>query len=72
MTRRRMLTVFYDPDAREVLECRFSDAWLTGGSWLRLDTLTDLVDAVTQAREVETGIWAAKLESLGKGRRDVH
>ena len=61
MTRRRMVTVFYDPDAGEVLECQFSDAWLTGGSLLRLDTLIDLSVAIREAREEQR-----------KGQRDVH
>jgi hypothetical protein len=74
MTRRRMATAYYDPYSGELTECRFSDEWLTSGTLLRLDTLIDLTHAVTQAREIETGIWAAEWERLrkGKGRRDVH
>jgi hypothetical protein len=72
MTRRRMVTVFYDSDAGEVLECQFSDAWLTGGSLLRLDTLIDLSMAISKAREVEAAIWDAEWEEQRKGQRDVH
>ena len=72
MTRRRMVTVFYDPDAGEVLQCRFSNEWLAGGSLLRLDTLIDLSVAVSEMREMETAIWAAEWEEQRKGQRDVH
>jgi len=72
MTRRRMVTVFYDPDAGEVLECKFEHAWLTGGSLLRLDTLIDLSEVITKAREMERAIWHAEWEQQRKGQRDVH
>ena len=72
MTRRRMLPVFYESETGEVLECKFHDAWLTGGSLLRLDTLIDLSEAITQLREMERGIWAAEWERQRKGDRDVH
>ena len=72
MTRRRMVTVFYDPDAGEVLQCRFSNEWLAGGSLLRLDTLIDLSVAVSEMREMETALWAAEWEEQRKGQRDVH
>jgi hypothetical protein len=72
MTRRRMLTVFYEPETGEVLECKFHDEWLTGGSLLRLDTLIDLSEAIAQLREMERGIWAAEWEQQRKGHRDVH
>jgi|GEM_PF-6983698 hypothetical protein len=72
MTRRRMVTVFYDPVAGEVLECQFSDAWLTGGSLLRLDTLLDLSAEISKKRKMETAIWAAEWEQRRKGQRDVH
>jgi hypothetical protein len=72
VTRRRMLTVYYDPDTGEVLECKYEPAWLTGGSLLRLDTLIELSEAITQLREMERGIWAAEWERQRKGDRDVH
>jgi hypothetical protein len=67
-----MVTAYYDPNSGELTECRFSNEWLTSGTLLRLDTLIDLLHAVTQAREVETGIWAAEWEEQRKGQRDVH
>jgi len=72
MTRRRMVTAYYDPDSGELTECRFSNEWLAGGSLLRLDTLIDLSVAVSEAREMETAIWAAEWEEQRKGHRDVH
>ena len=72
MTRRRMLTVFYDRDAGEVLECKFDHAWLSGGSLLRLDTLIDLSEVISKAREMERAIWAAEWDQQRKGHRDVH
>ena len=72
MTRRRMVTVFYDPDAGEVREWQCSDAWLTGGRLLRLDTLIDLSVAISKAREMEAAIWDAEWEEQRKGQRDVH
>ncbi len=72
MTRRRMVTVYYDPVAGEVLECKYEPAWLTGGSLLRLDTLIDLSEVITEARERERAIWHAEWEQQRKGQRDVH
>jgi len=67
-----MLTVFYEPETGEVLECKYEPAWLTGGSLLRLDTLIDLSEVITEAREMERAIWAAEWEQQRKGQRDVH
>jgi hypothetical protein len=72
MTRRRMVTVFYDPNSGELTDCQFSDEWSASGTLLRLDTLIDLSNAVATARESENELWTAEWENLRKGRRDVH
>ena len=72
MTRRRMVTVFYDPNSGELTDCQFSDEWSASGTLLRLDTLIDLSMAISKAREVEAAIWDAEWEEQRKGQRDVH
>lgn len=72
MTRRRMITAYYDDDSGELTECLFSDEWLTSGNLMRLDTIIDLLHAVIQARDVEMKGWASEWKGDKKGRRDVH
>ena len=72
MTRRRMLTVYYDPEAGEVMECKFHNDWLAAGSLLRLDTLTDLSEVIGKAKAMEAARWSAEWEQQRKGSRDVH